>query len=100
VPRLTGLFQRGGSYYLRIVLPLNHPLLGQYRNGRWVQTLGPCSHREAVIRGTIKRAEILGGYPHLAPLQFALRFKVPTSGRGQSFVPSLPVLGFVFPLCE
>lgn len=62
MPRLTGLFQRGGSYYLRIVLPLNHPLLGQYRNGRWVQTLGPCSHREAVIKGTVKRAEVLGGY--------------------------------------
>jgi len=59
---IPGLFRRGGSYYLRIVLPLNHPLRGQYRNGRLVQTLGTCSHREAAIRGTIKRAEVLGSY--------------------------------------
>lgn len=58
--RLTGLFQRGGSYYLRILLPQQHPLKAMYRNGRLVQTLGPCSHREAVIKGTIKRAEVLG----------------------------------------
>lgn len=59
--RLTGLFQRGGSYYLRIVLPLDHPLKSHYRNGRWVQTLGPCSHREAVRLGTLRRAEVLHG---------------------------------------
>ena len=42
--------------------PLNHPLRDQYPHGRWVQTLGPCSHREAVIKGIIRRAEVLGGY--------------------------------------
>jgi integrase len=42
-------------------LPLQHPLKHKYRNGRMVQTLGACGHREAVLRGTVKRAEILGG---------------------------------------
>lgn len=58
---LTGLFKRGGSFYLRIVLPNHHPLKGKYANGNFVQTLGACSHREAVRRGTIKRAEVLTG---------------------------------------
>jgi len=57
---LTGLFKRGGSFYLRIVLPKQHPLLSKYANGHFVQTLGACSHREAVRRGTIRRAEVLG----------------------------------------
>lgn len=56
---LTGLFKRGGSFYLRIALPNHHPLKGQYANGNFVQTLGACSHREAVRGGTIKRAEVL-----------------------------------------
>lgn len=59
---LTGLFRRGGSYYIRIVLPSKHPLTGTYRNGRLVQTLGACGHREAVLRGTLKRAEVLSGW--------------------------------------
>ncbi len=59
---LTGLFRRGGSYYIRIVLPLQHPLKHKYRNGRMVQTLGACGHREAVLRGTVKRAEVLSGW--------------------------------------
>ena len=63
---LTGLFQRGTAYYLCIVLPLKHPLQGKYKNGRMVASLGRCSHREAVLKGTIKRAEVLGGQ-HLAP---------------------------------
>lgn len=68
---IPGLFRRGGSYYLRIVLPLDHPLRAQYRNGRWVQTLGPRSHREAVHMGTAKRAEILAGFatPSSPPIQ-------------------------------
>ena len=58
---LTGLFQRGTAYYLRIVLPLHHPLKGQYKNGTVVASMGRCSHREAVLRGTIRRAQVLGG---------------------------------------
>lgn len=46
---LTGLFKRGGSFYLRIVLPKHHPLLGKYANGHYVQTLVVCSHSEAVL---------------------------------------------------
>ena len=58
---LTGLFKRGASFYLRVVLPDGHPLRGQYRNGCWVKSLGCRTHREAVRVGTIKRAEVLGG---------------------------------------
>lgn len=60
--RLTGLFQRGGSYYLRIVLPNDHPLRDKYRTGRYVQSLGPSGYREAVLHGTRRRAEVLAGY--------------------------------------
>ena len=65
--QLTGLFERGGAYYLRVVLPLNHPLLDRYKSGKVVSSLGRCSHREALRLGTIKRAEILWGVP-LHPL--------------------------------
>jgi integrase len=58
---LTGLFERGGAYYLRVVLPLHHPLLDRYKSGKVVSSLGRCSHREAIRLGTIKRAEILWG---------------------------------------
>jgi integrase len=56
---LTGLFQRGSSYYLRVVLPNNHPMKRQYKNGEFVTSLGRCSRREAATLGTIKRAEVL-----------------------------------------
>lgn len=59
---LTGLFHRGGSYYIRIVLPQNHPLLAKYRSGRLIQTLGVCSHRDAVVKGTLSRAQVLAGF--------------------------------------
>ena len=56
----TGVFLRGSSYYLCIVLPRTHPLRSCYRNGKYVVSLGACSHRESIIRGTVKRAEVLG----------------------------------------
>ena len=59
--RLTGLFQRGSSYYLRVVLPEQHPLQSKYKTGTFVTSLGQCSHREAVHRGTVKRTEVLYG---------------------------------------
>lgn len=68
---LTGLFRRGGSYYLRIVLPQNHPLLNKYRSGRFIQTLGACSHRDAVIQGTLCRAQVLAGFVAETPLVMA-----------------------------
>ena len=59
---LTGLFRRGGSYYIRIVLPEGHPLHAKYRSGRVIQSLGACGHRDAVNRGTVCRAQILAGF--------------------------------------
>jgi integrase len=58
---LTGLFQRGSSYYLRVVLPPRHPLQPKYKNGQYVVSLGPCSYREAVQRGAVTRAGVLYG---------------------------------------
>ena len=58
---LTGLFQRGSCYYLRVVLPLNHPLQKTYKNGKFVQSLGRCTYRDAIREGTIKRAQVLYG---------------------------------------
>lgn len=69
---LPGLFLRGSSYYLKIVLPKNHPLADQYRNGRYVVSLGKCSYREAVRSGSLERAKILYSYsvaPALATLK-------------------------------
>jgi len=56
----TGLFLRGSSYYLCVVLPRTHPLRASYKNGKYVISLGACTHRESIIRATIKRAEVLG----------------------------------------
>jgi hypothetical protein len=78
--RLTGLFQGGGSYYLRIVLPNHHPLRATFPNGRYIQTLGPTGYREAVQRGTLKRAEVLAGY------------QAPQSQPGTAVAPDKPVL--------
>lgn len=58
---LTGLFQRGNSYYIQVVLPAEHPLHGSYKNGKFVASLGPCSYREALRKGTIKRTQVLYG---------------------------------------
>lgn len=82
---LTGLFKRGGSFYLRIVLPNHHPLKGQYANVNFVQTLGACSHSEAVRRGTIKRAEVLAGLQLATPSQQAIEAPVAPQER-----PALP----------
>ncbi len=65
---LTGLFERQGSYYLRIVLPLNHPLKNRYKSGKIVQSLGRCTYREALRLGEKKRAEVLWGYKLVAEL--------------------------------
>lgn len=59
---VTGLFQRGRSYYLRVVLPNAHPLKTKYKNGSLVVSLGHCSYREALLKGTLRRAEVLGGW--------------------------------------
>jgi hypothetical protein len=43
--KTPGLFLRSGVYYVRIVLPLDHPLRQQYRSGRVVHSLGACGRR-------------------------------------------------------
>ena len=58
---LTGLFRRGSTYYMRVVLPLDHPLRAERPTGRIVISLGSSNYREAICFGTAKRAEILTG---------------------------------------
>jgi hypothetical protein len=58
---LTGLFSRGSSYYLRVMLPAEHPATATYRSGKVVLSLGARSHRDAVATGTLLRAEVLRG---------------------------------------
>lgn len=60
--KFLGLYKRDRHYYLKIVLPIDHPLRAYYQSGRWVKSLGLCSYREAVRLATVKRAEILGNY--------------------------------------
>ena len=56
---LTGIFKRGNSYYLRIALPLNHPLHSKHKSGQFVTSLGPCSQRMAVLKSSAKRVDVL-----------------------------------------
>lgn len=98
---LTGLFKRGGSFYLRIVLPANHPLRGRYANGRFVQTLGPCSHRDAVIKGTKLRAEVLCALvlvdQHASALPIAVRATAAADQSQETHRPAQPLrLGDVY----
>ena len=58
---LTGLFSRGPSFYLRVVLPLDHPGRSRYHSGRVVLSLRACSRREAISKGILLRAEVLRG---------------------------------------
>ena len=61
---LTGLFQRGTAYYLRIVLPEDHPLKTRYRNGRFVQSLGTRSYLE--LGSGVERSRINGEFQSTA----------------------------------
>ena len=61
---LTGLFRRGTTYYMRVVLPLDHPLRAERPTGRIVISLGSSNYREALSKGYAKRAEILVGAIH------------------------------------
>lgn len=58
--KLTGLFQRGSIYYVRVVLPIKHPLRAIYKSGKVITSIGELKRKEAEIIGMIKRAEILG----------------------------------------
>lgn len=88
---LTGLFQRGTVYYLRVVLPLNHPLRKSYKNGSLVASLGCCSHREATLRGTIRRAEVLLGGTE--GLKTVMRSATKQSFKWARIPRQLPTLG-------
>ena len=55
----NGIFQRGSSHYLRVVLPINHPLRNTYKSGKVVISLGAWSYRGAVTSAAIKRVQIL-----------------------------------------
>ena len=59
---IAGLFKRGNSYYVRIVLPKDHPLILKHSNGRYIKSLGSGNLKEAKQLALIKRAEILGNY--------------------------------------
>jgi len=47
---LTGLFLRGSTSYIRVVLPPHHPLKHKYKNGDFVASLGCSSYREAALQ--------------------------------------------------
>ena len=55
----NGIFKRGSSHYLRVVLPKTHQLINAYKSGKIIISLGACSYREALTAGAIKRAQIL-----------------------------------------
>jgi hypothetical protein len=57
----------GAPHYLRVVLPINHPLRNTYKGGKVVISLGACSYRGAVTSAAIKRAQILESAELLEP---------------------------------
>ena len=63
----NGIFKRGSSHYLRVVLPLSHALHHQYKSGKVIVSLGACSYREALTVAAIKRAQILEAKEPLTP---------------------------------
>lgn len=63
----NGIFKRGSSHYLRVVLPLSHTLRQQYKSGKVIVSLGACSYREALTAAVIKRAQILEAKEALTP---------------------------------
>jgi integrase len=58
--KLPGLFQRDGSYHLRVVVP--NDLRPSYDKTTIRQSLGTASAREAALRGATKRAELLAEF--------------------------------------
>ncbi len=55
----NGIFKRGSSHYLRVVLPKAHLLRNKYKSGKVIVSLGACSYRDALTAAAIKRAKIL-----------------------------------------
>ena len=54
-----GVFLRKNRYYLRVMLPNEHPLHAHYKSGKVVVSLKGNSFREAQLEANLKRAEIL-----------------------------------------
>ncbi|MBT8578938.1 site-specific integrase [Polynucleobacter paneuropaeus] len=73
----NGIFKRGSSHYLRVVLPLSHALRHQYKSGKVIVSLGACSYREALTAAAIKRAQILEA---TEPIATAKKNLTPSSG--------------------
>lgn len=78
----NGIFKRGSSHYLRVVLPLSHTLRHQYKSGKVIISLGACSYREALTAAAIKRAQILAGKEPLTP---TTRNLAPSSGTPSAY---------------
>ncbi len=78
----NGIFKRGSSYYLRVVLPKTHQLLNTYKSGKVIVSLGVCSYREALTAAAIKRAKILEAKELPTP---ATRNLAPSSGTATSY---------------
>ena len=64
----NGIFKRGSSHYLRVVLPKTHVLRNTYKSGKVIVSLGSCSYREALTSATIKRAQILEAKEPITPI--------------------------------
>ena len=78
----NGIFKRGSSHYLRVVLPLSHALRHQYKSGKVIVSLGACSYREALTAAAIKRAQILEAKEPLTP---TIRSLAPSSGTPSAY---------------
>ena len=68
----NGIFKRGSSHYLRVVLPKTHQLINTYKSGKVIVSLGACSYREAIRTAAIKRAQILEAHEPIAKNLVAL----------------------------
>jgi len=55
----NGIFKRGSSHYLRVVLPKSHVLHNKYKSGKVIVSLGACKYRDALALAAIKRTQIL-----------------------------------------
>ena len=78
----NGIFKRGGSHYLRVVLPKTHVLRNTYKSGKVIVSLGSCSYREALTAAAIKRAQILEAKE---PTTSILKNLAPTCGTLSSY---------------
>lgn len=78
----NGIFKRGSSHYLRVVLPKTHQLVNTYKSGKVIISLGACSYREALTAGAIKRAQILEAKEPLIP---ATINSAPSSGTPSAY---------------